>query len=223
MGIQNILKKLLYGPKASSESYIKYLRDKGYSIGSGCKIYSPTKTSIDEPGFMLEIGNDVRITEGVTILCHDASVYTLDIAQRGNTDYFSAPRAYKKTVIGNNVFIGRYAILTMGTHVGDNVIIAAGAVCHGKLDSNSVYGGNPAKKICSLQEYNMRCANQYINSAKEYAKSLKASLGRIPNVDEMYAGFMPLFGKKYDGYVECSKYPVFSTVKDLLDYTVESN
>lgn len=224
MKFKNILKKILYGPKATSESYIKYLKARGYSIGSGCKIYAPTKTSIDEPSFMLEIGNDVRITEGVTILCHDASVYTLDIAQRGrqNTDYFSAPRAYKKTIIGNNVFIGRYAILTMGTHVGDNVIIAAGAVCHGMLESNSVYGGNPAKKICSLQDYNMRCAKQYIDSAKEYAKALEESLGRTPSVDEMYVGFMPLFGKNYDGYVAYPKYPIFSTVKDLLDYTAES-
>lgn len=82
MGIRNIFKKLAYGYKSDSESYIGYLRGKGYSIGNGCKIYAPLKTSIDEPGFMLEIGNDVRITEGVTILCHDASVYTLDIAQK---------------------------------------------------------------------------------------------------------------------------------------------
>lgn len=40
------------------------------------------KTSIDDPAFMLEIGDEVRITEGVTILCHDASVYTLDIAKK---------------------------------------------------------------------------------------------------------------------------------------------
>ena len=84
MNITDIFKRIIYGSKATSESYIAYLKNNGYKIGTGCKIYSPMKTSIDEPGFMLEIGNDVRITEGVTILCHDASVYTLDIAQKNS-------------------------------------------------------------------------------------------------------------------------------------------
>ena len=82
MNIKTLIRKIVYGYKADSDSYISYLKRRGYSIGNGCKIYSPMKTSIDEPGFMLSIGNNVRITEGVTILCHDASVYTLDIAQK---------------------------------------------------------------------------------------------------------------------------------------------
>lgn len=218
MGIRNIFKKLAYGYKSDSESYIGYLRGKGYSIGNGCKIYAPLKTSIDEPGFMLEIGNDVRITEGVTILCHDASVYTLDIAQKNGGGYYSAPRAFKKTVIGNNVFIGRYAILTMGTHVGNNVIIGAGSVCHGVLESDSVYAGNPARRICSLEEYNKRCSEQYVRSAKEYASELQKSLGRVPEIDEMYDGFLPLFGRTYPGYIENDKHPIFSDVESLLNY-----
>lgn len=82
MGMRKIIRKLIYGYKADSDSYIANLRKIGYSVGNGCKIYAPMKTSIDDPAFMLEIGDEVRITEGVTILCHDASVYTLDIAQK---------------------------------------------------------------------------------------------------------------------------------------------
>ena len=111
----------------------------------------------------------------------------------------------------------------MGTHVGNNVIIAAGAVCHGNLESDSVYGGNPAKRICSLQEYNERCASQYLDSAKAYAEELKKSSGKTPDVSEMYAGFLPLFGKQYSGYVKNNKYPVFSNVNELLEYTGKVN
>lgn len=46
------------------------------------QIYDPRKTAIDVTPFMIEMGNDVRIASGVTILCHDASVYSLDIAQK---------------------------------------------------------------------------------------------------------------------------------------------
>lgn len=217
MNIRKLIRKIIYGYKADSDSYISHLKKSGCSIGDGCVIYSPMKTSIDEPGFMLKIGNNVRITEGVTILCHDASVYTLDIAQKMVGGYFCAPRAFKKTIIGNNVFIGRYAILTMGTHVGDNVIIGAGSVCHGVLQSDSVYGGNPARRICSLETYNNRCAEQYLHSAKEYARELQNSLGRVPEINEMYDGFKPLFGRKYPGYVDCGKYPIFGDVESLLE------
>lgn len=218
--LKSLLRKLIYGEKADSDSYISSLKTKGYKIGEGCKIYVPSKTSIDEPSFMLEIGDDVRITEGVTILCHDASVYTIDKAQKhlngAEGGYYSAPRAFKKTVIGNNVFIGRYAIITMGTHIGDNVIIGAGAVCHGRIESDSVYAGNPAKKICSLRDYNERCAQQYVASAKEYAIEFSRVEGRLPNIDEMYAGYQPLFGNSYPGYIPNDKHPVFKSVEDLV-------
>lgn len=104
----------------------------------------------------------------------------------------------------------------MGTHVGDNVIIGAGSVCHGTLESDSVYAGNPAKRICSLEEYNRRCSEQYIDSAKEYARELQKALGRVPEINEMYDGFMPLFGRTYPGDVESGKYPIFEDVESLL-------
>lgn len=44
------------------------------------------------------------------------------------------------------------AIILMGANIGDNVIIDAGSVVSGNVESNSVYAGNPAVKICSLQE-----------------------------------------------------------------------
>lgn len=106
----------------------------------------------------------------------------------------------------------------MGTRVGDNVIIGAGAVCHGILESDSVYAGNPARRICSLEDYNKRCANQYIESAQEYVREFKKSHGRIPKIEEMYSGFMPLFGKSYSGYIEGKKYPIFNSIEELLGY-----
>ena len=50
-------------------------------------------------------------------------------------------------IIGNNVWVGRGCLLLPGTIVGDNVIIAANSVVKGTLQSNSMYGGTPAKCI----------------------------------------------------------------------------
>ena len=66
--INRIIRKLIYGHKASSETYIKYLRNIGMKIGEESTIYVPTKTQIDP--WLIDIGKNVKITEGVTILTH---------------------------------------------------------------------------------------------------------------------------------------------------------
>ena len=40
-----------------------------------------------------------------------------------------------------------------GVTIGDNVIIGAGAVVKSSIPSNSVAVGNPARVICTLDEY----------------------------------------------------------------------
>ena len=69
--IKNICRKFIYGDKASSETYIKYLRSLGMKIGEESTIYVPTKTQIDTTRpWLIDIGKNVKITEGVTILTH---------------------------------------------------------------------------------------------------------------------------------------------------------
>ena len=41
------IKKLVFKEKYSSESYIKFLRKKGATIGNNCTIYYPRNTNID--------------------------------------------------------------------------------------------------------------------------------------------------------------------------------
>ena len=69
--INKILRKLLYGNKADSKTYIEYLRSLGMKIGEETTIYVPTKTQIDTTRpWLISIGNNVKITENVTILTH---------------------------------------------------------------------------------------------------------------------------------------------------------
>ena len=69
--IKKILRKLLYGNKADSKTYIEYLRSLGMKIGEETTIYVPTKTQIDTTRpWLISIGNNVKITEDITILTH---------------------------------------------------------------------------------------------------------------------------------------------------------
>lgn len=53
----------------------------------------------------------------------------------------------KRTVIGNDVWVGTRAIVLDGVHVGDGAVIAAGAVVVKDVQPYSIVGGVPAKEI----------------------------------------------------------------------------
>ena len=99
------------------------------------------------PNFVLfvrgkvEIGNDVIIGPNVTI-----------VAENHNHDDLNTPIrlqgvSRKGIKIGNNCWIGANVTILDGVTVGDNSIIAAGAVVNKDVEPNSVVGGIPAKLI----------------------------------------------------------------------------
>ena len=59
------------------------------------------------------------------------------------------PRIHSRgnTVIGNDVWIGREAVIMPGVIIGDGAIIAARAVVVSDVDPYTVVGGNPAKHV----------------------------------------------------------------------------
>ena len=147
--IKRIISKFMYKYRNTSDDYLKFLKKNGVEIGENIIIYYPHETVIEcNNPHLLKIGSNVRLTGPVTILTHDYSVFVLNNLSRGRI--FGKQ---KKTTIGNNVFIGWGATILAGTTIGNNVIIGANAVCSGLIESNSVYAGNPAKKIMSIDQY----------------------------------------------------------------------
>ena len=161
MKIKEVLKKMIFGYKSSSEEYIKYIKNKGAKIGENCHIFCPKDTSIDTSNlYLLEIGNNVKITGPTTILMHD---YSTCVINRLDKKIYGKQRKVK---IGNNIFLGWGCTILCGTEIGDNTIIGAGAVVSGKLEKNSVYAGNPAKKICTIEDYKKKVTEKQLEDAK---------------------------------------------------------
>ena len=90
----------------------------------------------------IEIGNDVILAPNVHILAHDAS-----------TKPFLNYTRIANVKIGNRVFIGAGSIILPGVSIGNDVVIGAGSVVSKSIPTNSLAAGNPAKVICSLEEY----------------------------------------------------------------------
>ena len=77
----------------------------------------------------IEIGAGTVIGPNVVIYDHD---HRFDANGRVKE---SAPNPYKEgdVIVGKNVWLGAGAILLRGTNIGDNTIIAAGAIVKGKI------------------------------------------------------------------------------------------
>ena len=131
----------------------------------------------------MKIGDHVKITGPTTILTHDYSTSVLN-----NID----KRIYgkqRKTIIGNNVFLGWGCTVLAGTTIGDNTIIGAGAVVSGHIDENSVYAGNPAKKICSIDDYKLKIINHHLIDAKRIYLVYKNKYNKIPPLEIFHEYF----------------------------------
>lgn len=51
------------------------------------------------------------------------------------------------------MYIGTDALVMPGVTIGDNVLIAAGSVVTQSVPSGVVVGGNPARIICTIEEF----------------------------------------------------------------------
>ena len=191
MGVKEVLKKIAYGKRYSSETYIDYLRRIGVKIGEDCTIYVPSKTLIDEQyPWMITIGNHVRITEGVKILTHDYSWSVLKLYESVSENPGAILGASGTVEIGDNVFIGMNTIITRNVEIGNNVIIGAGSVVTSSCDHNGVYAGVPAKRIMSIDVYYEKRERAQFNEAKELAVEYFDRYGKRPGKEVFHEYFM---------------------------------
>ena len=95
--------------------------------------------------WLISVGDNVTLATGVKLLAHDAS-----------TANVGAHTKIGIVKLGNNVFVGANSIILCDTRIGNNVIIGAGSVVTHDIPSNSVVAGNPARLLCTFDEYKER-------------------------------------------------------------------
>lgn len=113
---------------------------------------------------------DLTYPEGVhvganTYLAFGATVLTHDMCRN--------LRAH--TYIGQNCFIGCHAIILPGVTIGDNVVVAAGAVVTRNVPSATVVAGNPARVVRSGIEVTKYGVFLKQNEAREHEREVLPS------------------------------------------------
>lgn len=136
---------------ASCENYAKH---KGVSIGQNCLIATRNWPS---EGYIVRIGNNVQITKDVTIHTHGGAQCIRD--KHPDFDVFG------KVVIEDWAYIGASSQIMPGVTIGEGSLVAAGSIVTKSVAPHTVVGGNPAKYICTTDEYYER-NKQYNLSSK---------------------------------------------------------
>lgn len=87
--------------------------------------------------------------------------------------------SFGKVVIKDWAYIGAHAQIMPGVTIGEGSIVAAGSVVTKSVPDGMVVGGNPAKIICSVNDYlqrnvkyNLKTKGMSIKNKKRYLLSL---------------------------------------------------
>ena len=117
------------------------LRSRGMHIGHN--VWLPASTWIDTSYcFLISIGDNCGFGEECHILAHDAQM----------DEFLDAARVGRVTV-HESCHIGARSVILPGVEIGPRTIVGAGSIISKSLPADSVCAGNPARVICTLQQY----------------------------------------------------------------------
>lgn len=123
---------------------LEYLKKCGARVQDDLRIYG--KVNWGTEPWILTIGSNVHITDGVRLITHDGGTLVF-------RHMVPDLEITKPITIGNNVYLGNNVIILPGVHIGNNVVIGAGAVVSRDIPDNSLAVGVPARVIKTCDEY----------------------------------------------------------------------
>lgn len=168
MRLFNFVKTLFWRYAASP---IKYAEHVGVKVGKHTTISIREWSS--EP-YLVTIGSHVQITRGVSIHTHGG----------GNAVRKEVPDfdVFGKVTIEDWCYIGAYSQIMPGVTIGEGSLVAAGSIVTKSVPPHCVVGGNPARILCSIDDYIAKNGKFNVHSKgmssiekKEYLLSLDDS------------------------------------------------
>ena len=145
------------------KSGTEYARFLGVKVGEKCFIASDVHFS-SEP-YLIEIGSNVAITQGVMIHTHGGG----RIARTRIPDF----DIFGRVTICDYAYIGSGAQIMPGVTIGKGSLVAAGSIVTKSVPDGVVVAGNPAKQVCTVEEYIERNKKYNLGTKKLSAEEKK--------------------------------------------------
>lgn len=168
MNVLNLGKSVWLG-LVKMVSPVRHARLIGVNLGKNTLVYRSMEWP-SEP-YLITIGDNVQLTRGVAIHTHGGG----NIIRRKVADFDS----FGKVVIKDWAYIGAHAQIMPGVTIGEGAMVAAGSIVTKSVPDGMVVGGNPAKIICSVDDYlarnlkyNLRTKGKCAKDKKHYLLSL---------------------------------------------------
>lgn len=148
----------------------KYARHIGVKIGKYCFI--STREWSNEP-YLVTIGDHVQVTRNVSIHTHGG----------GNSIRETHPDfdVFGKVVIEDWAYIGAYAHIMPGVTIGKGALVAAGSIVTKSVAPHTVVGGNPARVICTTEEFYEKNKQYDLGTKKLSSEEKKKLLLSLPD------------------------------------------
>lgn len=151
-----IYKIALLSPFTSNKRRAIFLKHSIGKMGENCEVFRHVNFG-SEP-YLIEFGDNVRVTYGVSFITHDGGVHVLR-----KVGLINSESVFGKIIIGNNVFIGNEAMILPGVTIGNNVIIGARSVITKSVPDNCIAAGTPAKILGNIFDYYKKNIGKYID------------------------------------------------------------
>ncbi len=166
MNIFKLFSKIYWEVLASPEKYARHI---GVNIGKNNLITGSGHWS-SEP-YLITVGSNCQLSK-CKIFTHGGTQCVRD--KHPDFDIFG------KVVIGDYVYIGTDALIMPGVTIGNNVLVAAGSVVTKSVPPGVVVAGNPARILCTVEEYYEKNKRFDVKSKGLAAKEKKELLMSLP-------------------------------------------
>lgn len=150
-----------------TSSPLRYAKIVGVNFGKDLHIYGNVHWG-SEP-WIITLGDNVHLTEGVSFLTHDAGILIF------KKDYPDLELT-KPIIVGNDVYIGANTMILGGVTIGNKVIIGCGSIITKDIPDNSVAVGSPARVIKSADEYLEKAKHNSIHLGHLYGQEKDKAL-----------------------------------------------
>lgn len=137
-----ILGKIYWRFLKSPEAQARHI---GVKIGKNCLI--DTRRWPSEP-YLITIGNNVQVTDRVAFHTHGGG----NCIRRLCPDF----DVFGKIIVKDWAYIGAGAQIMPGVTIGEGALVAAGSIVTKSVPDHTIVGGNPARVICSTNDYLIR-------------------------------------------------------------------